>query len=133
MKKIIVILIIITTAFISNGFIPQEAQVPLIDTIKEVFKTGNHTELAKHFNTTVELELLEEENMFSKAQAELMVKDFFSRNKPTSFTINHHGNKANTSYAIGVMVTSSGSYRISVFMKTDKNKTLIYQLRIEKN
>ncbi len=132
-KKIIAIAVVILTVIITNGFSQQVSSDSFIETITNIFKSGNSSELGKHLNPTVELELLEEENIFSKAQAELLMKDFFTKNKPTSFKVNHQGNKGNTSFAIGTLITQSGSFRVSVFMKTDNNKLLIHQIRVEKS
>jgi hypothetical protein len=132
-KRIIAILFITSTVFFSGGISAQESTDNFLKILTEIFNSGNSSELGKHFNPTVELELLEEENIYSKAQAELLLKDFFSRNKPTSFKINHQGNKGNTSFAIGSLVTQNGSFRVSIFIKTDKNKLLIHQLRIERS
>lgn len=132
-KGMIVIVVIAFSAIITDGFGQQATTDSFIETITSIFKTGNSSELGKYLNPTVDLDLLNEENIFSKAQAELLIKDFFSRNKPTSFKINHQGNKGNTSFAIGTLVTQSGSYRVSVFMKTENDKLLIHQLRIEQS
>ncbi|MDY0253193.1 MAG: DUF4783 domain-containing protein [Tenuifilaceae bacterium] len=131
-SKLRTIMIIASFAVVFSGFAPQESTDSFLEIITKVFAEGNSSELAKHLNPTVELELLEEENIYSKLQAELLLKDFFTRNKPTSFRVNHQGNKGNTSFAIGTLVTQSGSYRVSVFMKTDKSKLLIHQIRIER-
>ncbi len=130
-SRMITLVATIAIAIGFSSFIPRASTDSFLETITKIFKEGNSSELAKHLNPTVELELLEEENIYSKAQAELLLKDFFNRNKPTSFRINHQGNKGSTSFAIGTLVTQSGSYRVSVFMKTDKSKLLIHQLRIE--
>lgn len=105
----------------------------VVTKITEAFKSGSASELAKHFNSNIELDLLGEENMYSKAQAELIMKDFFTKNKPTSFRINHQGSKSATSFAIGNLVSANGNFRVSIFMKTDNNKTLIHQLRLERS
>lgn len=132
-KRIVAIAVMVLTVIITNGFSQQVSSDSFIETITNIFKTGNSSELGKHLNPTVELELLEEENIFSKAQAELLMKDFFTKNKPSSFKVNHQGNKGNTSFAIGTLVTQSGSFRVSVFMKTDKDKLLIHQIRVERS
>ncbi|MDX9845562.1 MAG: DUF4783 domain-containing protein [Tenuifilaceae bacterium] len=132
-KRIVAIAVMVLTVIITNGFSQQVSSDSFIETITNIFKTGNSSELGKHLNPTVELELLEEENIFSKAQAELLMKDFFTKNKPSSFKVNHQGNKGNTSFAIGTLVTQSGSFRVSVFMKIDKDKLLIHQIRVERS
>lgn len=132
-KKITTFFVLVLTTVMLNGYgqlVPSES---FINTITVIFKTGNSGELSKHLNSTVEIELLSEDNIYSKAQAELMMKDFFTRNKPSSFKINHQGNKGNTSFVIGTLVTDSGSFRVSVFMKSENDKHLIHQIRVEQS
>ncbi|MFO8021768.1 MAG: DUF4783 domain-containing protein [Perlabentimonas sp.] len=104
-----------------------------VESIANALKAGDSGKLGKFLNRTVELEIVEDENMYSKAQAELMLKDFFSKNKPTNFIVNHQGSKAETSFAIGILVTSKGNYRVSIFMKSENDSMLIHQFRIERS
>ncbi len=123
---IAVFFMMITVALTQN----TDQQDP-IKKISQTLKQGNASELATLFNPTVEMEILGEENVYSKAQAELLLKDFFTKNKPTSFKVNHQGTKGSTSFAIGILVTSTENYRISVFLKSENDKMLIHQIRIE--
>ncbi len=122
--------LILLTAILTSGSLPQSAS-GIIDSVSSAFKEGSSSKIAKHFNPTIEMELLEEENMFSKAQAELLLKDFFGKYTPTSFKVNHQGTKSNTSFAIGTLITKSGIFRVSIFIKSENDKMLIHQLRIE--
>jgi hypothetical protein len=127
-----IIFLILFIAFAAFGFVPQESQ-SVVENISTSIKNGSSSELAKFFNPTVELEILEDQNIYSKAQSELLLKDFFNRNKPTAFRIIHQGNKGNTSYAIGILQTSTGNFRVSIFMKSDNDKILIHQFRVERS
>jgi hypothetical protein len=131
-RKPKIILLLLFVAFTATSFIKQDTQ-NIVESVTESIKNGNSSELAKFFNTTVELEILDDQNIYSKAQSELLLKDFFNRNKPTSFRIIHQGTKANTSYAIGSLQTTTSNFRVSIFMKFDNDKTLIHQFRIERS
>jgi len=96
-------------------------------------QTGNSQELSKYFTKTVELDIMGEENFYSVSQAELLLKNFFENSKPTSFKINHQGVKDVSSFAIGTLAVKTGNLRVSFFMKTENNQTLIHQFRIEQN
>lgn len=95
------------------------------------FKAGNATELAKHFHSNVELIILEEEDVYSRSQAEQIIRKFFSDHKPTAFRVIFEGGKENSRYAIGSLETSSTRYRVYVLMKKQDDTPLIHQLRIE--
>jgi hypothetical protein len=101
------------------------------ESIVLAFQAGNATELAKHFNTSIELVILEEENVYSKTQAEQIIRKFFSDNKPSSFTVIFEGGKEPSKYAIGKLVTSTGPYRVYILIKENEGSPLIHQIRIE--
>lgn len=106
------------------------------DKIPEVIiaaiKTGNARELAKYFNQNVELVILNQEDVYSKAQAELIIKDFFSKNIPTDFSVLHQGGKEGARFAVGEIKTSNGNYRIFFLLKIINEQPFIHQFRVEK-
>jgi hypothetical protein len=101
------------------------------DGIITAIKEGKASELAKYFNNNVELALSDIDDMYSKNQAELIIKDFFKDHPPTSFNILHKGGKETSRYAIGNLTTSNGKFRITILIKIKEDKSLINQLRIE--
>ncbi|HEX3008273.1 MAG TPA: DUF4783 domain-containing protein [Bacteroidales bacterium] len=113
--------------------INASADVP--EGIVAAIKTGNARELAKYFNTTIELVIADKEGIYSKPQAEQILKDFFTKNPLTkdSFRLLHEVGKESSRYAIGNLYTTKGVYRISFLIKTVNNVPLIDQLRIEED
>ncbi len=107
-----------------------ESTIP--DVIGNAIKTGNAKELAKYFNQNVELIIQNEENVYSKAQAELILKDFFLKNTPSDFAILHQGGKEGAKYAIGSIKTTTGIFRVYFLLKIKNEQIYIHQLRIEK-
>ena len=95
------------------------------------FEAGNAPELAKHFHTNVELIILDQEDVYSRSQAEQIVRKFFAEHKPKSFKVIFEGGKENSRYAIGSLGTSAATYRVYILMKKQDNTPLIHQLRIE--
>lgn len=106
---------------------------PLInDNIAKALKTGNSAAVANFFNTTVDLTLPNNEGVFSKAQAELILKTFFANNKPSDFKVVHDGeSKNNTLYSIGNLTTSSGVFRTYILYQEKGTNIVILELRIE--
>lgn len=100
--------------------------------IAVAIKNGNSKELAKFFNTSIDLTVPGNDETFSKAQAELIVKDFFQKNPPKSFAVNHQGSSNDGSkYSIGTYVSSTGSYRTYFLLKKVGNSFFIQQLQFE--
>ena len=70
-------------------------------------------------------------NSYSKSQAEMVVKDFFSTNNVTGFDIIHKGENAGSEYCIGTLQTGSGTYRTTIFMKQKGGAQVLQELRFE--
>ena len=79
----------------------------------------------------IEIALPEKSNSYSKDQAELVLKDFFSTNTVKSFEVLHKGENGGSLYCIGTLVTKSGSFRTTIFMKQKGEKLLLQELRFE--
>ncbi len=104
------------------------------ETISSAIKLGNYKELSKHFDTKVELTIASKEDSYSKAQAELIVKEFFSKEKVTNYKVIHKGKSPDgAQYAIGTLTTASGTYRTYVLTKEVNGSLRVQQLRFEDN
>jgi hypothetical protein len=107
-----------------------------IDIPQEVitgFSQGKAELVAKYFVPNIEMTIDNKENIYSSTQAEIILKDFFKKNIPQSFSIIHEGGKAESKYVIGSLKTALGSYRITILLKQENGKTFIHQLRVEKD
>ena len=102
-----------------------------IDEIVNALKEGNAAQIAIYFDNTVEITLPDKSNSYSKSQAEVILRDFFSNNPVKSFTILHKGENGGSQYLIGTLVTKTGSYRTTVFMKQKDNKQTLQEIRFE--
>lgn len=117
-----------------SGFMifPTHIQAQIPDEILTSFKNGDSKTLSEYFNQNVELVVLENDNVYSKAQAQQIVSKFFSSNTPESFNVIHQGGKEGAKYVIGNLKTNNGSFRIYFLLKSNDEKNYIHQLRIEK-
>ncbi|MFP4366061.1 MAG: DUF4783 domain-containing protein [bacterium] len=106
------------------------AQIP--KGINESFTKGNSRNLSVHFNENIELVVLNNEDVYSKSQAELILRNFFSENKPVKFELLHQGGKEASRYAIGNLQTEKGNFRIYFLLKLKDSVQLIHLLRIER-
>ncbi|MBN1984869.1 MAG: DUF4783 domain-containing protein [Prolixibacteraceae bacterium] len=126
----------IISAFLVFGLVlatlPGIAQVP--DEIVLGLKQGNVKILSRYFNQNVELVVLENENVYSKAQAQQIVGNFFNNYIPEEFTVLHNSNssKEGAKSVIGNLKTLKGNFRVYFLLKQSEGKEYIHQLRIEK-
>ena len=104
----------------------------VIDDIAIAIRSGNPKNISKYFIENVDLKIIEQEDVYSKQQAEMILKDFFSKHAVKSFTIAHKSEARNGSqYVIGTLETGNGKFRTYFLIKTTGGKTLIQQFRIE--
>jgi|GEM_PF-651488 len=117
------------------GFVDKPAfVVPTLDlktSIEVGFETANAKMIAHYFASNVDISLLDKENLYSKSQAEQVLKTFFLENKPSKFAIIHQGKSSTTQYYIGSLETEKGVFRITVNIKLVAKKEFISHLTIE--
>lgn len=103
------------------------------DDIVNALKAANAKEVVRFFNTNVDLTINNSEGVYSKQQAEMMIKNFLSQNAPKNVTVQHKGASAQgAKYAIINYETEQGKLRIYVFMKANGAQLLVHELRIER-
>ena len=102
-----------------------------LDEVIKAIKSGDASEVAKYFDNTVEITLPKKSNSYSKRQALLVLRDFFSQNYVKDFKVIHQSEKEGSEYCIGSLTTVNGSFRTTIFMKQAGSKQLIQELRFE--
>lgn len=105
--------------------------VDITDDIANAIKSGNSKAIAAYFTDNVDLKVLHQEDVYSKAQAELIVKDFFAKHPVKAFSVAHKSSKNDSQFAIGSLETTSGKYRVYFLLKKTGDKLQIQQFRIE--
>jgi hypothetical protein len=132
MKSLLLAMTLTAGIIMFPGMLSAQPAGSVPEGITAAIKAGNSREFARFFNTNIELVLPNVEAVYSKTQAELIIKDFFSKNPPSNFIILHQGGRESSRYAIGTLTTSRGGYRIYFLLKMLSGEALIHQLRIEK-
>lgn len=102
------------------------------DDVVGAIKMSNAREISRFLNSSVELTINNNEGVYSKQQAEMMLKNFFAQNTFKSIAIQHRGVSPDAKYAIANYETSQGKYRVYIFMKDGGNGLLVHELRFEK-
>lgn len=102
-----------------------------IDDVVNAIKSGNAAEMAKYFDNTVEIGMPDKSNSYSKSQAEMVLKDFFTNNGVKGFDVIHKGENAGSQYCIGNLVTRAATYRTTIYMKQKSDKQVLQEIRFE--
>ena len=94
-------------------------------------RAGNAKELSKYFSKNIDLNIPGSEGVFSKTQAELIMKDFFSKYKTLEFNTLHQGSsKDGAKYTIGNLKTDKGSFRLYFYMKKTADVYYIHEFSL---
>lgn len=126
--KMFFILISILNLFLN----PEPQQRDTFDTLSGHFKSSASKEIAAYFSPLIELNILSDENEYSKAQAELILRDFFLKNNPVSVRVIHRlSSNPNFRFAVLSYQADSEKFRVSVSMSREGEKFLIKVIRIE--
>jgi len=105
----------------------------VLDNVGNAIRTGNAKEIAKYFDTNVEITILDRESTYSRVQGEQVLKDFFAKNSVESFELIHRGTSGEgSSYGIGRLKSSTQMFRVYYFVKQKGSQSLIQEIRFEK-
>ncbi len=105
----------------------------IINDVKETIRAGSAKELARFLNQSVDIELNGKKETYSKAQAEIILRDFFKTNVPVDFSIIHKGqSKSGQPFAIGQYKTSDSNYRVFMKIKAIEEQQLIHEISFSK-
>jgi hypothetical protein len=132
MKKIISILFVFVMAVPASKAEASKPPAGILESVAAAIRTGNSKELAKYFSSSVEISLPEKEGTFSKTQAEMVMKDFFTKNPPASFNVNQQGSSSGGSqFMIGSYKSGGKVFRTYVLFKPSGGQLFIQQIEIE--
>ena len=106
--------------------------MPNLGQITTALSKGDADGLSKYFDSKVEIEILDNEDVYSKTEAKGIVKSFFSKHPPKSFQKVHQGQSKGKDgkYFIGNLKTGSKEYRVYIYTSMKGGKSLIQELRI---
>ena len=102
-----------------------------IDEVIGALRSGNSNELSRFFDDNVDLTLPDKSDSYSKAQAQLIVKDFFGNNRVKGFDLKHKGDSPGGHFCIGTLQTNSGNFRTNVFMKMKNGREVVKEIRFQ--
>ena len=79
----------------------------------------------------MELTLPDKSDSYSKAQAQQIVRDFFSNNNVKGFDLKHKGDSPGGHFCIGTLQTGAGNFRTNVFLKSKNGREVIKEIRFQ--
>lgn len=108
------------------------AQDAVKDQVVDALRTGNSRDLAALFIANIDLTVKENADVYSKAQAEQIMRKFFNDHPPVDMVIEHSGaGKSGDKYFIGILRTRNAYFRTTFFLKKTETGFLVKRLCIE--
>ena len=112
-------------------FTQVNAQNNIIDDISLGFANSDQQTIAKYIGNKVEINLFDLSSVYSKAQAEMVLKDFFDKYEVQSFQLfnKNNANGGPSKFAIGNLNTRNGNFRIFFILKEQEGAYFIQEMR----
>lgn len=125
MKKSLSIIVFLIA--ISHNAYNQETKA-----FTEPLSKGDSKGLAVFFDNNIELSIINEDGIYSKKQAELILQRFFDKHQIISFSTKHEGGDLKRSkFLIGELKSKDHLFRCHILFRKVEEKLQIIELRIE--
>jgi len=102
-----------------------------IEQVLDALRAGNASQLAKYFDSRVDISLPNKSDNFSKNQAEMILKDFFASNEVRSFQVKHKGENNGSQFCIGLLQTKNGNFRTKLYMKQKGSEQVVQEIAFQ--
>jgi len=99
-----------------------------IEEVVSAMRTGNANQLSKYFDDRIDIQLPNKSDNYSKTQAEMILKDFFSNSEVKNFQVKHKGENNGAQFCIGLLQTRNGNYRTKLYMKQKGDRQVLQEI-----
>lgn len=120
-------LVLASVALFLLSFAPSYS----IEQVLVALRTGNATELAKYFDSRVDISLPNKSDNYSRNQAEMILKDFFASNEVKNFIVKHKGENNGSQFCIGLLQTRNGNFRTKLYMKQKGGQQVVQEIAFQ--
>lgn len=128
------VLLIMILSFSSVTIMAQDAEAEaMIEEIGQAISNGSARDMAAFFGQNVDLYLPRAIGTFSKSQSEIILREFFNRNRPKSYTVVNQGVSGDGSvFVIGRFTARSGqTYRSYFLLKHVSQSYLLHHVQFD--
>lgn len=120
-------ILLISAGILLSSFAVKDS----FDEVLTALKAGNAAQLAKYFDSRVDISLPNKSDNFSRNQAEMILKDFFASNEVKSFVVKHKGENAGSQFCIGLLQTRNGNFRTKLYMKQKGGQQVVQEIAFQ--
>jgi hypothetical protein len=121
-------LAVVALSLFLNSFRP----IFSLDDVATAIRSGDVSNLSPYLDNRVDITLPTKSDTYSRNQAEMIIRDFFSTNGVKNFQIKQRGEQgAGTLYCVGELQTQNGNFRTMLFLKQKGDKQYLQELRFQ--
>jgi hypothetical protein len=99
-----------------------------IEEVVTAMRSGNANQLSRYFDDRIDIQLPSKSDNYSRTQAEMILKDFFSSNEVKDFQVKHKGENNGAQFCIGLLQTRNGNYRTKLYMKQKGDRQVLQEI-----
>ncbi len=133
-KTIFYLLLTSFSAFVPTMLEAQDEESRIIFTsIGNDLRSGDAATFAQWFAEDMEIDVLGNAGVCSRSQARQLMKNFYARYTPKTFTIVHLSGSTPMRYCIGTLIAGGERFRVTLFVKSQRESHKLQQIRIEKD
>lgn len=129
LRRTLLLCMLLMTFFNTAG-----AQSGLTDAISSALKAGDASGVSRYFGPSVDITINNSTSTYSRAQGELVLRDFFNKNAVRDFEVQHSGNSSSrpATFTIGYLSTNNGRYKVYMWLKPRDGGFFLKEIRFEK-
>ena len=112
----------------------QGTRTPLEDMVNAI-RNDRVVDMVKYFDNFVPVTINNAQSIYSRNQAEVVLKDFFDKNIPKDFQVMDNGSPDNYSkFIIGsLFVTNGNKYNVYILIKLKDGNYILQDFRLNKD
>jgi hypothetical protein len=99
-----------------------------IEEVVTAMRSGDANQLSRYFDDRIDIQLPSKSENYSRSQAEMILKDFFSSNSVKNFQVKHTGENNGAQFCIGLLQTKNGNYRTKLYMKQKGERQVLQEI-----
>ncbi len=127
------LLLLISCTFV---FVRAEAQynrMPLEDMVNAI-KSNRVSDMTKYFDNFVPVTINNNQTIYSRNQAEVVLRDFFDKNTPRDFNTQYNGSPDNTSkFLIGYFdATNCSKFNVYILIRLKDGNYIVQDFKLNK-
>lgn len=116
-----------------TGYAQQSTRTPLED-MANAIRNDRVADMLKYMDNFVPLTINNNQSIYSRNQAEVVLKDFFDKNAPREFAVVENGSPDNYSkFIIGNLTATNGiKFNVYILMRLKDGNYMLQDLRLNK-